>query len=99
MRVDEFIVETLKEASVLKTIAWQVVAFKTAFKRRPNLVEVSRLLKPAVCKELILDHGMSPDAAVVEPLWLDDVPIIFTKLEEGTFVEVQGSKGRALVVL
>lgn len=74
------LIKTLSDTHVLPIIASAIYDFVKQTHYQPELVRVNASLRMAVIKELIngpLDF--LPADAVAEPIWIDNIPMIFAK--------------------
>jgi hypothetical protein len=78
MNIEDAVIDSVRQASVLQIIDDYLDDFKEITGSKPEVIEVHSSLRVSVITELIRgDAKMVPIDAVIEPFWLDGVPVIF----------------------
>jgi hypothetical protein len=73
----------LDRCSILEVLQVQVADFAYIYRSAPTLVIINRKCKGAFVREVMAQQKVyDPYAAVAEPIWLGDVPVIFGSLKE-----------------
>ena len=77
MKTEAECLDFLDETSILSVITTQIEEYKAAFHSTPERVLLNTSLRAALAVEIIKVVKLSPDEAIVEPFWIDRVPVIF----------------------
>ena len=89
----------LNRNKVMDVVAIQLRDFIHVHKCRPELIVLSNLLRSTVVKEL-MESGMDSSDAVAEPIWIDEVPILFrSKLLGDNYMILWNKAAKAKEVL
>jgi hypothetical protein len=84
--VEESIIAVVRKCSVMLTIELEIKAFVIAYGVQPELIQIKRSLKGAFIRELLQSTRFTRDdthAAIIEPVWFDEIPALFNLPEKG----------------
>lgn len=81
-------VRVLNRTSIFEVINLQIELFEITHGSKPQVIFLSSLVRTAFTKELIQRFGMPPDAAICEPMWIDQMPILYSKKMGDDFIQL-----------
>lgn len=79
MTYEALLIKALSDTHVWPIITAAVDSFTARTYCQPELIKIASSLRVAVIKELINNADMQAIDAIAEPLWVDGIPLIFSK--------------------
>jgi hypothetical protein len=88
MTPEQQVIHVLDKGTSLGVVNYQIDCFTRTYGFRPELVVLSPKLRISVLRELINQIGLLPEAAVLEPVFLNGIPVIFRALPDQAFLSI-----------
>ena len=73
----------LADCKALTILSLQIDRFESLYGHKPELCRMTVTLAPAIIKELMRNFDLPAHTAILQPIWFNDVPIIFTLPTDG----------------
>ena len=81
----------LSDCSIIDVVAIKIKQFETQFGTGPSLLILSRSLKGPLIREVFQASKATADVQVAEPVWINQLPLIFRNMGD-TYLRVANNR-------
>jgi hypothetical protein len=100
MRLDEAIIlRMVRTCSVLAVLTAQLNEYRNRYGSDPQMIIMHTRLRGPIAREVFQAFGIPPIEAVIEPVWIGSIPMIFRNLGRGEYIHLTNNATRQLLIL